>query len=270
MYSNGSMPSLADIAAVTDNNHSDMWGGNGAWWILIILLAMWGGFGGNGWGNRGQNVPQEAQDVESAVQRGFDTSSIMNKLNGLENGMCSLGYDQLGQMNNISQSIANSTYQIRDAMQQNAIAQMQQAYTNQIAQMQSANALQAQLQSCCCENREAIAGVNYNLATDTCAVTTAIGNAARDITDNANANYRALHDEIVAMRMEDKNDKIAEQAQQINALNNLISNKDQTQYIVDALRTPAPIPSYPVPNPAAFANFNAFNQFTNSCCGQNV
>lgn len=46
---NANMPSLSDIAAVTGNDRDGGWGGNG-WWIIIILLAMWGGFGGYGWG----------------------------------------------------------------------------------------------------------------------------------------------------------------------------------------------------------------------------
>lgn len=49
---NANMPSLSDIAAVTGNDRDGGWGGNG-WWIIIILLAMWGGFGGYGWGNGG-------------------------------------------------------------------------------------------------------------------------------------------------------------------------------------------------------------------------
>lgn len=38
------------------------------------------------------------------------------------------------------------------------------------------------------------------MATSTNAVTTAICNAARDITENQNTNYRQLHDELVAYR----------------------------------------------------------------------
>lgn len=47
--------SLADIAAVTGNNRNNdgMWG-DGAWWIVILLIFGWGnGFGGWGNGNGG-------------------------------------------------------------------------------------------------------------------------------------------------------------------------------------------------------------------------
>ena len=45
--------SLADIAAVTGNNRNNdgMWG-DGAWWIVILLIFGWGN---NGWGGFGGN-----------------------------------------------------------------------------------------------------------------------------------------------------------------------------------------------------------------------
>lgn len=112
--------------------------------------------------------------------------------------------------------------------------------------------LQAQLADCCCQNREAISGVNYNMATSTNAVTTAISNAARDITENQNTNYRQLHDELVAYRMEDKDNTIAELRSQVNALNLSASQSNQNAYLVAQLKTPAPVPAYTVPNPNGY------------------
>lgn len=60
------------------------WGGD--WLAIIVLAALFGG-GGFGWGGGGGNVFGE-------VQRGFDTSGINNKLNGLENGLCDGFYAQ--------------------------------------------------------------------------------------------------------------------------------------------------------------------------------
>ena len=52
MFNTGmNIPSLADIAAVTGNRNGNGWGDcGGAWWIIVILFALWGGFGcdGNG------------------------------------------------------------------------------------------------------------------------------------------------------------------------------------------------------------------------------
>lgn len=104
----------------------------------------------------------------------------------------------------------------------------------------------------CCQNREAISGVNYNMATSTNAVTTAISNAARDITENQNTNYRQLHDELVTYRMEDKDNTIAELRSQVNALNLSASQSNQNAYLVAQLKTPAPVPAYTVPNPNGY------------------
>ena len=74
----------------------------------------------------------------------------------------------------------------------------------------------------------------------------------RDITENQNANYRQLHDELVAYRMEDKDNTIAELRSQVNALNLSASQSNQNAYLVAQLKTPAPVPAYTVPNPNAY------------------
>ena len=74
--------SLADIRAATGGD--DMFGGNSAWWILILFFLAgnggWGGFGNRGYG--------EHLATSADVQRGFDTQSILSKLDGITNGIC--------------------------------------------------------------------------------------------------------------------------------------------------------------------------------------
>ena len=67
------------------NNGCGGWGGD--WIALIFLAALFGG-GGFGWGGGG------GANVFGEVQRGFDTTGINNKLNGLENGLCDGFYAQ--------------------------------------------------------------------------------------------------------------------------------------------------------------------------------
>lgn len=237
---NSSAPSIADIAAVTGGGNNG-WGNNGdGWWVLIILFALFGGWGrggvfGNGNGS-GCGCDGACATVGD-VQRGFDNQGVMNKLNGIEQGLSQLGYSDLQQFGNISNGLCQLGYQT-----QNAITQAQ------IAQMQSANALQSQLADCCCENRAAIAQVRYDMSTDACAIQNAIASAARDITDNQNASYRAIHDEIVANRMEDKNETIADLRSQVQALNLAASQQNQNRYLIDQLR-PCPTPAYITCNP---------------------
>ena len=64
--------SLADIAAVTNKNDDGMFGGNGAWWIIILLLFGWGrnGFGGGYGMGGGCGAPCATQaDVRAAVDQ---------------------------------------------------------------------------------------------------------------------------------------------------------------------------------------------------------
>lgn len=249
MFNSGS-PSIADIAAVTDGNRNPGWANGDGWWALIILFALFGGWGRGGlFGGNGGGCDSACATVGD-VQRGFDNQGVTNKLNGLENGLCSLGYDQLAQMNTLGNTVTQTGYQIQNAIQQDTIAGMQQS-----------NALQSQLADCCCENRQAIAQVRYDMASDTCAVTTAIANAARDITENQNANYRALHDEIVANRIEDKNAQIADLQSQVQALNLAQSQANQNQYLISQLR-PCPQPAYITCNPWG-------GQIYGGCCSVN-
>nr|DAE20918.1 MAG TPA: hypothetical protein [Siphoviridae sp. ctgBD49] len=240
MFNSGSMPSLSDIAAVTGNNRdgNGFMDGNSCWWILIVLFfCVFGGFGGgwnNGYGNGGGYVATAATQAD--IQRGFDNQSVMNKLNGLENGLC----DGFYAMNT---AVMTGTNQVQNAIQQASTANLQNTYMLQqsiqadtVANMQNTNTLASQLANCCCENREAIAQVRYDMATDTCAVTTAINQAAQNIMTNCNNNYRQLHDEIVANQIAAKDAKIAEQQAMINALNLAASQQAQNAYLVEQMK----------------------------------
>lgn len=72
---------LSDIAAVMPKNATDHDGfleGNGI--IILILFFLIFGFGG--WGNNGNG------NLSADMQRGFDTQSVISKLDGLSSGLC--------------------------------------------------------------------------------------------------------------------------------------------------------------------------------------
>ena len=166
--------SLADIAAVTDNRNNGIGGDNG-WWILIILFALFG-WGNNGYGGFGGGSGGAQRDYVLAS----DFANIERKIDGVNNGLCDGFYAQNTNMltgfdrvtNNTNQgfaglntAIVTQGYDTRNAIQQNAIAAMQ-----------SANAIQSQIASCCCDTREAISNVNYNIATNANALSNTIQN----------------------------------------------------------------------------------------------
>lgn len=263
MFNSGNVPSVADIAAVTGancRNNDGGWGND--WWAVIIILALFGGWGGRGglFGNAGSgsgcgcSAPATCADL----QAGFNNQAVTNKLNGLENGLCSLGYDQLAQMNGIANTIQQGDFALQQALNNNAIAQMQDT-----------NAVSRQLADCCCENRAAIKDVQYTAALNNNALLQAINTQTNTIVQNDNANYRALHDELVAYQMQQKDDVIAELRSQVQALNLGVSQRNQNDYLIDRLQ-PCAKPAYFVPNPNCCYTPQQYAQFVgatcNSCC----
>ena len=107
--------------------------------------------------------------------------------------------------------------------------------------MQQLNAMQMQNQNCCCENRQAIAQVRYDMATQGCETRNTVQNAARDIIDNANGNSKAILDFLVQSKMRDLESEN-------QSLKLAASQAAQNSYLVSALR-PSPIPAYQVANP---------------------
>lgn len=249
--------SAADVAAVTGANgynNGGAWGND--WWAVIIILALFGGFGnrgsifgGNGGGSGcGCCAPATCADL----QAGFNNQAVTNKLNGLENGLCSLGYDQLNQMNGINNNIMQGNFALQQALNNNAIAQMQDT-----------NAVSRQLADCCCENRAAIKDVQYNAALNNNALLQAINTQTNTIVQNDNANCRALHDELVAYQMQQKDDTIQDLRSQVQAFNLAVSQRNQNDYLIDKLQ-PCPTPAYVVPNPNCCYNYGNFG-FNNGC-----
>lgn len=191
--------SAADVAAVTGGNRNNGFGDGDGWWIILLaLLFGWGRNGAFGGGYGSGNGSCCAPATCAGLQAGFNNQSVNTMLNGINSGICSLGYDVASQINGVNTNIMQNSYNTANA------------------------------------------------------ITTAICNAARDITENQNTNYRQLHDELVAYRMEDKDNTIAELRSQVNALNLSASQSNQNAYLVAQLKTPAPVPAYTVPNPNGY------------------
>lgn len=250
---NGNSPSLADIAAVTGNNRDDGFlGGDGIWAIIVFAMIFgWGGFG-NGWGNGGNGgaTPFAAGALtQTDLQRGFDTQAIVGKLDGISNGICDGFYavnnSMLTGFNGINTNIMQTGYGIQQAIN-----------ADTIANMQNTNALQSQLANCCCETREAIQGVNYNMSQNTCALQNTMNTNTRDIIDSQNAGTRAILDylcqEKISSLQAENNDlrRAASQDRQSALLTTAMSA--QTQQIINSVN-PQAVPAYVVPNPNAYA-----------------
>lgn len=237
---NGNSPSLADIAAVTGNN-KDGWGDGNGWWVLIILFAIFGGWGngfGGGYGNCGDRayVPCATQaDVRAAVDQQTLISKIDQQTYGLSSTFTALN-DNL-----------NSNFRGID----NAICTL--GYQNQ----QGFNTLGFQNQQCCCETQRLLergfADTNYNIATQANAIQNAMCNNTRDIIDNQNNNTRSILDFLV-------NDKLATLQAENQNLKLKASQSEQNAYLLNELK-PCPSPAYVVQPPTQVT-------FPVNTCGQ--
>lgn len=216
--------------------------GDGGWWAILILLALFGGFGrggfgfgGFGGGNCGSPCATQA-DVRAAV----DQQTLISKLDQQTYGLA----DTFTALNNT----LNSNFRGID----NAICTL--GYQTQ----QGFNTLGNQLAMCCCDIERGIDGVNYNIATQTCDIKHAMSDNTRDIIDNQNCNTKAILDFLVQ-------DKISDLQAQNQELRLQASQAKQNAYLVNELR-PCPIPAYITCNPYA----TTYATYGNGCgCGCN-
>ena len=246
---NEGMLSPADVAVLSGNTRNDGnngWGNDYAWIIILFLIFGYGrnGFGGGFGGNSG--------GVTDGYVLASDFAQIDRKLDTLSNGIC----DSTFALNN---TMTNGFAATQQTLCQGFSGINQAITTNGYETRLGVQGLSSQLASCCCDIRQQISdygcqtqrgidGINYNMAMNTNAIQQTLCNNTRDIIDNQNANYRALHDEIVANRIEDKNAQIAAQQNEINALRLRASQEAQNTYLINQLK-PCPSPAYVVPNP---------------------
>ena len=236
------------------------WGGDWASWIILFLIFGmfgWGGYGGFGGGNGGTNGPGfQGWATRADINEGFALNNLQSGITSIQQGICSLGYDQLAQMNGINTNILHTGFGIQNAVQQGTVAGMQ-----------NTNAIQAQLAQCCCDNEKGqmqitnsmdsgFCQTNYNLATNTNAI---IQNAHSD-TDRVIA-------KLDAMEMSRKDETIAALRSQVDALNLAQSQANQNNYLVNTLR-PCPTPAYLTCNPwASQAAYGSCGSYGNCGCG---
>lgn len=162
-------------------------GGDGAWWIIILFLFVFCGWGGNGWGNNGNSG-----GVVDGYVLTSDFANVERKIDSVNQGLCDGFYQQAQLVNGTNMAMANG------------FAQAELSRSNQqAALMQQLNAMQMQAANCCCENRAAIAQVRYDMATQACDTRNTVQNATRDIIDANNQNSRAILDFLTQSKLSD-------------------------------------------------------------------
>ena len=236
--------SPADMAAVmgTNNRGNDAFGGYGAdmiIWLIVIAAIFNGGFGFGGWGgNGGFNSPAG----QGALTRTDIDAALSTQ--GIENGITGIGTQLCNGFNSVNSNIAG---------------------------------LGSQLATCCCDIRQSVSDVNYNLAAQTnilqntvnnngTAIQQALNSGFRDVIDAQNAGTQRIVDMITQ-------DKIQSLQTELQSAQLQLSNAAQTNNIVNALR-PTPVPAYltcspyqTIVNPTGFAFGVSGNGCGYNACG---
>jgi len=226
--------SAADVAAVTNGGGFGGFGNDCGWWLILLFLFAFGGWGnGFGGGNYGGGgVPYVVNDV----QRGFDQTAVMSGINGIQTSL-SNGFagNEISQCN----QTANLTGQI------SALALNQATST--------------------CGVNSNIADLKYTVATEACADRAAVTDALQVVTNAINDGIQSVKDQLFSDKLDAKNEEIANLRTQINLANLGASQNLQTQQILagqersvgtlEQYLAPTPIPAYIVQNP--------------NCCGYN-
>lgn len=263
--SNCNTASVPLVANIDGNGNNGGWADGGWLWIIVVfaLLFGWGNGGFGSWGNGGNN------GVGAEIQRGFDTQSIVGKLDGITNGLCDGFYAQntaiMNGFHGVDNAICNLGYQTQQGFN-----------TTNVALMQGQNALQTQLANCCCENREGQAQIRYDMATNTCALQNTMNNNTRDIIDSQQAGTRAIldfltQDKIATLTAENNDLRRAASQDRQNALLTTAMTA-QTSQILEAVR-PTPVPAYPAASPCGLGNWSPnvlANGYYNNGCGCNT
>ena len=243
------------VAPIAYGNNGGFGGFGDDWLALIVILALFGGYGNGGFGfgggfggGRGCVEPCATQaDVRAAVDQQTLISKLDQQTYGLADSTYALNNSITNGFHGVDNAICNLGYNVQSGF----------------------NGLSAQLAQCCCDNRAAISEVRYDMATQACDTRNLIQNTTRDIIDNANANNRALldflvNDKISTLQAENQSLKFkASQAEQ-NAF--ITANQQaQTAELIRRLGADCPIPAYVVPNPNCCYNPQVTFGYSNGC-----
>ena len=230
-----------------NNGYGNGMFGNDWAWIIILLLFGWGrnGFGGygGGYGNSCGSVPCATQaDVRSAVDQQTLISKIdqqtygiadaftainntlNNNFRGIDNAICTLGYQGAQHANNLSAQMADCCCGIKGEIKD-------VAYANAM----NTNQLDRRISDFCCETEKMNMQNRFDAQAYNCNTLQAIDKLGDRIIDYMSAEKtQALRDENFALRLQ-------------------ASQAKQNAYLVNELR-PCPIPAYITCNPYAYTN----------------
>lgn len=226
-------------------------GGDNAWWIIVLLLFGWGGNRGYGGGFGGNGGGCGSCATQADLAAGFNNSAVLSSLNDLKLGQAGVQQTMCQGFNGLNTAILQGFHGVDNAV-----------CTLGYQQAQGFNGLSAQLAQCCCDTRAAIGDVKTQSVMNTNAVQQQISNCCCDL-DKMNMQNRfdaqayncntlqaidKLGDRIIDYMSAEKAQALRDENQ---ALRLAASQAAQNQYLINTLR-PCPVPAYVTCNPYSY------------------
>ena len=254
------------LAALMNNNRNGF-DGFGAWWIIILLIFGWGGFGnGFGGGFNGRGTAQGLSDLGNLVNNDVGRDLIMQAIQGNATAISQLASTVHCDVNSLNSAIHNLNTQI---------GTLGLGQRDIIAAMQNGNStIMSKLCDCCCENRlavcqqtntiqSAINTVNTGMERGFSETNYAFAEQTCQLKSEINALKQYVGDQFCALKERESQREIQSLRDQVQAFQLSASQQAQTANLVAQLR-PCPAPAYVVPNPFGC---NCNNPYNNNGCG---
>jgi len=284
--------SPADIKAVVDGNNNNGYPypvfpygtgfgggygnsgfGDGGWLWLILILALMGGWGNNGnggyfgggfnndyaWLSNGQ------KEIMQNTNDGFNTLQLANQLTGISSGVQNLSTQLCNCCADMNQTVNAGFANAETAANARQMANMQQAFSNQLSTLQGFNTVNSALCDASAENRLGQANLTATILAENCADRAALQEGVRDIITNQTANTQRIIDEIFRDRLDEKDSKISDLQRELQMADLRASQIAQTQAITSNIYNE--LKNCPVGTVPVYGNQPIFTCPNNNSCG---
>ena len=259
--------SPADVAAVvgnTDRNYGfgypvfpygggygNGFGGDSSWLWLIIILALFGGWGNNGNGGFGGGFNNDyawlsngQKEIMQNTNEGFNTLHLSNQVEGVRDGINSLSNQLCNTGNDITSAVTNGFYNAEISANNRQMANMQQGF-----------GLSTQL-----------ADINATILAENCADRQALNEGVRDIIASNTAGVQRILDQLCNDKIDAKNEKITDLQREILMKDLQASQIAQTDAIREGVYNE--LKNCPVGTVPVYGNQPIFTCPNNGCgCG---
>lgn len=310
--SNMYMP-VAPAYGYGGGNGSFGFGDGNGWWLILLLLVcgngLWGGFGGGmggmmwpmmmggmgagygldylyPWLNNSQHISDGFRDQNLQTSIGALQNSVTSGFGDVQLGIAGVNQNVCQSGNSIVSAVTGTQNAISQQLYSNEIANLNRSFAEQTANTQGFNNVQAQLASCCCDQKSTALENRYALAQEACATRTASATNTRDIIDAQTRGTQAILDKLCALELDGVKGQLAQAQRENVGLQNQLnmaalreSQTAQNAFIAQGLNNEVdalynrlkncPVGTYPVCNPNIYPGQNTgcgcggYNGFAN-------